>query len=93
MAPLLDHLWQSTMVAGLAALLTLALSNNSARVRFWLWFAASIKFLVPFAALAALGEMLARFLPVTWAPPSPLLAITPAAERFSAPRRPANTAG
>ena len=93
MAPLLDHLWQSTMVAGLAALLTLALSDNSARVRFWLWFAASIKFLVPFAALAALGVMLARFLPVTWAPPSPLLAIAPAAERFSAPCRPSNTAG
>ena len=64
-AALLDHLWQSTLVAALAALLALALHNNSARVRFWLWFAASIKFLVPFAALAALGESLARLLPVT----------------------------
>jgi len=53
MAPLLDHLWQSTMVAALMALLTLALQSNSARIRFWLWFAASLKFLVPFAALAA----------------------------------------
>lgn len=85
MAPLLDHLWQSTMVAALAALLALALHNNSARIRFWLWFAASVKFLVPFAALAAAGETLARFLPVTLTAPPRLLAIAPAAERFSAP--------
>lgn len=85
MAPLLDHLWQSTLVAALAALLALALHNNSARVRFWLWFAASIKFLVPFAALAALGESLARLLPVTVTAPPHLLAMAPAAERLSAP--------
>ena len=34
-------------------------------MRFWLWFAASLKFLIPFAALAALGERLAAQLPVT----------------------------
>ena len=85
MAPLLDHLWQSTMVAALAALLTLALRNNGARIRFWLWFAASLKFLLPFAALAALGEALARFAPVTLTAPPRLLATLPAAERFSAP--------
>jgi beta-lactamase regulating signal transducer with metallopeptidase domain len=84
-AALLDHLWQSTLVAALAALLALALHNNSARVRFWLWFAASMKFLVPFAALAALGESLARLLPVTLTAPTRLLAIAPAAERISAP--------
>ncbi len=85
MAPLLDHLWQSTLVAALAALLALALHNNSARLRFWLWFAASIKFLVPFAALAALGESLARLLPVTVTAPPHLAAMAPAAERISAP--------
>ena len=84
-AALLDHLWQSTLVAALAALLALALHNNSARVRFWLWFAASIKFLVPFAALAALGESLARLLPVTVTAPPRLAAMAPAAERLSAP--------
>jgi beta-lactamase regulating signal transducer with metallopeptidase domain len=84
-AALLDHLWQSTLVAALAALLALALHNNSARVRFWLWFAASMKFLVPFAALAALGESLARLLPVTLTAPLRLAAIAPAAERISAP--------
>ncbi len=84
-AALLDHLWQSTLVAALAALLALALHNNSARVRFWLWFAASMKFLVPFAALAALGESLARLLQVTVTAPPRLLAMAPAAERLSAP--------
>jgi beta-lactamase regulating signal transducer with metallopeptidase domain len=85
MAALLDHLWQSTLFAGFVALLTLALSNNGARVRFWLWFAASVKFLVPFAALAALGESLSRFAPAPVIAPEPLLAMAPAAERISAP--------
>jgi beta-lactamase regulating signal transducer with metallopeptidase domain len=80
---LLDHLWQSTLFAGAAALLTLTLTRNGAGLRFWLWFAASVKFLVPFTALAALGEYLSRLFP-TALPPS-LLAIQPAAERLSAP--------
>ena len=50
---ILDHLWQSTLFAAAAGLLTLALRGNSARVRHYLWFAASAKFLVPFAALSA----------------------------------------
>ena len=60
MSLLLDHLWQSTLVAALAALLTITLRHNAARVRFWLWFAASMKFLTPFAALAALGRTLSN---------------------------------
>ena len=35
--------------------LALALRSNRAQVRYWLWLAASMKFLVPFAALVALG--------------------------------------
>ena len=84
-AALLDHLWQSTLVAALAALLALSLRHNSARVRFWLWFAASLKFLVPFAALAALGERLAALLPVTVTASPRLLATLPVAETISAP--------
>ena len=42
-----------------AGLLTLALRSNAARIRFWLWFAASLKFLVPFTALVFLGMGLA----------------------------------
>lgn len=50
-----NHLWQSTLFAAAAALLTLAFSHNRAQVRYWLWLAASVKFLIPFAALAAIG--------------------------------------
>lgn len=57
-APLLDHLWQSTVFAGGIWLLTLALRRNSARVRYRLWMAASLKFLVPFSLLIALGARL-----------------------------------
>src|SRR6185312_11320766 len=49
---LLDHLWQSTLFAAAAALLALALRRHRAQVRFWVWFAAAAKFLLPFAAIA-----------------------------------------
>jgi uncharacterized protein (TIGR03435 family) len=53
---LANHLWQSTLFASLAWLLALALRRNSARARHWVWLAASIKFLVPFSLLFALGS-------------------------------------
>ncbi|HKO17347.1 MAG TPA: M56 family metallopeptidase, partial [Acidobacteriaceae bacterium] len=52
---LANHLWQSTVFALLAALLTLALKKNQARIRYWLWFAASAKFLIPFSLLVVIG--------------------------------------
>jgi uncharacterized protein (TIGR03435 family) len=52
---LANHLWQSTLFAGVAGLLTLALRDNHARVRHWVWLAASCKFLIPLSALIALG--------------------------------------
>ncbi|MFC5862983.1 TIGR03435 family protein [Acidicapsa dinghuensis] len=51
-----NHLWQSTIFVILVWLLTLALRKNYARFRYWLWLAASIKFLVPFAPLISLGR-------------------------------------
>ena len=51
-----NHLWQSTVFAAAAALAALALRRYHARVRYWMWLAASIKFLVPFAVLVALGN-------------------------------------
>ena len=60
MSLLFDHLWQSTLVAAALGLLTLAFRRNAASVRYGLWFAASVKFLVPFSALMALGETLFR---------------------------------
>jgi len=57
-AELANHLWQSTLVAGLAWLVTLVLRRDRAGVRHAVWLAASLKFLVPFSALTTLG---ARF--------------------------------
>jgi bla regulator protein BlaR1 len=59
-AELVDHLWQSTLFVGAAWLLTLALKKNRAQVRYWVWFAASVKFLVPLAFLVAVGELAPR---------------------------------
>ena len=55
---LINHLWQSTLFAGAAGLLGLAFRRNRARVRYWLWFSASLKFLVPFVLLVSLGSRL-----------------------------------
>ena len=46
-----DHHWQSTLFAALALLAALALRRHRARVRYALLLTASLKFLVPFAAL------------------------------------------
>ncbi len=71
-----NHLWQSTAFAAVAALLALAFRKNSARVRHWLWMAASVKFLVPFALIATLGSRLGTWLiPRAPAPRLSLLAV------------------
>jgi bla regulator protein blaR1 len=54
-----NHLWQSTLFAGLAALAALVMRKNQARVRYQLWLAASLKFLIPFSLLISLGGHLA----------------------------------
>ena len=50
-----NHLWQSTVCVAVAWVLTLALRKNRAAVRYSVWMAASLKFLIPFAWLAELG--------------------------------------
>lgn len=57
------HLWQSTLFLIAAWLLALICRNNSASVRYWIWFGASAKFLVPFVLLQWLGDQLGRALP------------------------------
>jgi bla regulator protein BlaR1 len=52
------HLWQSTLFAGAAWLIVLALRSNRAEVRHWVWFAASAKFLIPFSLLVGLGTLM-----------------------------------
>ena len=61
---LVAHLWQSTLFAFVAGLATFAFRNNRAAVRHALWMAASVKFLVPFAVLTALGQALSPAQPL-----------------------------
>ena len=55
MGELINHLWQSTVFAVLVALTVALLRRTQAGTRYWLWLAASLKFLVPFSWLAGLG--------------------------------------
>ena len=58
MGALGNHLWQSTLFTVGIACLALIFRRKPAIVRYWLWLIASIKFLVPFAALVAVGTRL-----------------------------------
>jgi bla regulator protein blaR1 len=84
---LANHLWQSTICVGIAWLLTLTLKKNRAVVRYWIWFAASVKFLVPFAPMVALGRMLSwRAVPaVAQSAPSLPFVANAIAQPFDAP--------
>lgn len=90
-----NHLWQSTVFALAVGLLTLAFRGNRAQVRYGLWLAASVKFLVPFALLMSLGSEAPRPAVVEKiAPPAVAVAIVQLAEPVGqmalpvAPRRP-----
>src|SRR6185437_4241978 len=82
-AELTNHLWQSTIFALLVGLSTLAFRWNRAQVRYWLWLSASLKFLLPFSLLIALGNRL------EWAPAArkivPAPAVTLAVVQMSQP--------
>lgn len=58
LSPLVNHLWQSTLCVALVWLLTLVLQRNRACTRYWLWMAASVKFLVPLSLLVSAGSHL-----------------------------------
>src|SRR5688572_476709 len=55
LSAVVTHLWQSTLFALVIGLATLMFRRNHAAVRHALWLAASVKFLIPFALLTALG--------------------------------------
>jgi uncharacterized protein (TIGR03435 family) len=56
-----NHLWQSTVFAIAIGLLSVAFRRYQARVRYALWFAASLKFVVPVSLLIGLGTQLPPF--------------------------------
>jgi bla regulator protein blaR1 len=55
---IVNHLWQSTLVVAAIGALAAMLREHGAHARYWLWWAASVKFLVPFSLLTLLGESL-----------------------------------
>ena len=85
--PIANHLWQSTLFALAAWLLTLALRKNSARVRHWVWVAASVKFLVPFSLLMTLGSHVPWHVKKAPAPASVSIALDQVSQPFAAPVR------
>jgi hypothetical protein len=59
LSPVANHLWQSTLFTVAAWLLTSVLRKNRAAVRYTLWLAASVKFLIPFSLLVGAGSQFA----------------------------------
>lgn len=55
MNEILNHLLQSTLFAAAVGLASTTLRRNSPRLRYWLWLAASAKFLLPFSLLVSTG--------------------------------------
>jgi len=66
-----NHLWQSTLFAVAAGLLTVTFRKNRAAVRYWLWLSASLKFLLPFSLLMSFGNHM------QWAPAARKIATPP----------------
>jgi bla regulator protein BlaR1 len=58
LSPLINHLWQSTLFAGIAWLLVKTLRRNAASIRYGIWMLASMKFLLPFSLLVDAGTHL-----------------------------------
>lgn len=86
---LTNHLWQSSLCFLLAWILARLLRRAPARARFAIWAAASLKWLVPFAALRALGAV------IPWRPAalfSPPLQLALALQPFRATRAAVATA-
>ena len=54
---IINHLWQSTLFLAGVALLTMCFGRSRAQVRYWLWLAASVKFLFPFSLLVSIGGL------------------------------------
>jgi beta-lactamase regulating signal transducer with metallopeptidase domain len=53
-APVINHLWQATLFSGFAYVAARAMRRGSARSRYLVWIAASVKFVLPSAAIVFL---------------------------------------
>src|SRR5713101_4845058 len=83
-----NHLWQSTLFACIAGLLTLILRKNHARVRYCLWLAASVKFLIPFSLLVGIGSYLPWLHRAEGTNPGFYVAIEEVSQPFTQPTMP-----
>jgi beta-lactamase regulating signal transducer with metallopeptidase domain len=70
---LANHLWQSTLFVAVVWLINLALRQNRAAVRHALWVTASLKFLIPFSFLVAVGRQF--HWPLAAVPASPSVSV------------------
>ncbi len=78
---MIDHLWQTTLFGVLALTAILVLKRAPARVRYVLWTAASLKFLIPSAALVWVAYQIGINLPsffmnMAWATGDPIKFLT-----------------
>jgi len=87
-----NHLWQSTLFAGVAALLAFTLRKYEARIRYWVWLAASVKFLIPFSLLIAFGAHLMRPNPPTESQTTVYVAVDEMSQPFTMSNEPAVSA-
>jgi bla regulator protein BlaR1 len=78
-----NHLWQSTLFGAAVWGLTLALRKNRAALRYWLWLAASIKFLVPFSLLVSAGSHMGWRPTPAIAPPRVAVVMTQIGQPFT----------
>jgi hypothetical protein len=72
-AALVDHLWQSLLVCGGIAACAFLTRASRAIFRLWLWRAAALKFMFPFALIHALGEWIGFPVAYTADPAPPAL--------------------
>jgi len=82
-APLANHLWQSTLIAGFGYLIALLLRLNRARNRHAVWVMASAKFLIPFSLLVAVGTHIESFKETTVKPSAVLRTMQNVGQPFS----------
>lgn len=72
-AAIVNHIWQSTLCLGLAALVNWLVGRERPAIRHWVWLLASVKFLIPFSVLVLLGTAIR---PATPLPPVSALPAT-----------------
>lgn len=78
---MIDHLWQTTLFGVLALTAILVLKRAPARIRYVLWTAASMKFLIPSAAVVWLAYQIginlsSFFMNMAWATGDPIKFLT-----------------